>query len=60
MQDLFYPSVLEQKLLAIGEYYRRKVHNPMLMVDLQEVVIAFKAAVAQVLPLMEVLEEKIF
>ena len=60
VQDLFYPSVLEQKLLAIGEYYRRKVHNPMLMIDLQEVVAAFKSAVAQVLPLVEVVNEKIF
>jgi adenylosuccinate synthase len=60
VQDLFYPIVLEQKLLAIGEYYRRKVHNPMLMLDLQEIVKAFKSAVQAILPLIEVVEEKVF
>jgi adenylosuccinate synthase len=60
VQDLYYPSVLEQKLQAIGEYYRRKVHNPMLMLDLQELVEAFKVAVTEVLPLIEVVGEKIF
>ena len=60
VQDLFYPRVLEQKLLAIGEYYRRKVHNPLLMLDLQEPLDAFKEAVSQVLPLIEVVEEKTF
>lgn len=60
VQDLYYPVVLEQKLAAIGEYYRRKVHDPMLMMDLQGVVAEFKVAVQQVLPLIEVVEEKVF
>lgn len=60
VQDLFYPSVMEQKLLAIGEYYRRKVHNPLLMLDLKEAIAAFTEAVTRVLPLMEVVEEKVF
>lgn len=60
VQDLFYPSVLEQKLLAIGEYYRRLVHNPILIVDLKDFVAAFQTAVKQVLPLIEVVEEKVF
>lgn len=60
VQDLFYPAVLEQKLVAIGEYYRRKVHDPMLVMDLQEVVAGFKEAVQQILPLIEVVEEKVF
>lgn len=60
VQDLFYPAVLEQKLVAIGEYYRRKVHDPMLVMDLQEVVAEFKEAVQQVLPFIEVVEEKVF
>lgn len=60
VQDLYYPQVLEQKLAAIGEYYRRKVHDPLLVKDLQEVVAGFKEAVQQVLPLIEVVEEKVF
>lgn len=60
VQDLYYPVVLEQKLAAIGEYYRRKVHDPMLVMDLQQVVTAFKVAVQQLLPLIEVVEEKVF
>lgn len=60
VQDLYYPAVLEQKLAAIGEYYRRKVHDPMLVHDLQEVVASFKASVRQILPLIEVVEEKVF
>lgn len=60
VQDLYYPVVLEQKLAAIGEYYRRKVHDPMLVMDLREVVAGFKEAVQQILPLIEVVEEKVF
>lgn len=60
VRDLYYPVVLEQKLAAIGEYYRRKVHDPMLVMDLREVVAGFKEAVQQILPLIEVVEEKVF
>lgn len=60
VRDLYYPVVLEQKLAAIGEYYRRKVHDPMLVMDLQEVVAGFKEAAQQILPLIEVVEEKVF
>lgn len=60
VQDLFYPQVLEQKLLAIGEYYRRKVLNPLLMMDLEVPLQVFKNAVTQVLPLIEVVEELVF
>lgn len=60
VQDLRYPAVLEQKLAAIGDYYRRKVHDPMLVVDLQGLVAGFKEAVQQILPLIEVVEENVF
>jgi adenylosuccinate synthase len=60
VQDLFYPSVLEQKLTAIGDYYRRKVFNPLLPQDLKLALDAFKAAVTQILPLIEVVQESIF
>jgi adenylosuccinate synthase len=60
VQDLFYPQVLEQKLLAIGEYYRRKTQQPLLMKDLEPLVQQFKAVLPQVLPCIEVVRERDF
>jgi adenylosuccinate synthase len=60
VQDLFYPQVLEQKLLAIGEYYRRKTQQPLLLTDLEPLVQQFKAILTQVLPCIEVVQERDF
>ncbi len=60
VQDLFYPVVLEQRLLAIADYYEKKTGNTNLRNELKSQIDQFKEKVELILPLIDLVEERIF
>jgi adenylosuccinate synthase len=60
VQDLFYPTVLEQKLQAIGRYYEEKTNNEQLSSQLEKESAQFKQHVQSILPHIQLVQEKTF
>lgn len=60
VQDLFYPNVLHQKLLAINAYYRQQTKGNFSESDLWEKVEIFKEYVEAILPTIRVVHESTF